>query len=93
MAVSMVVCKIVDTQTRDFYLPVIAYVHMPIINTRAEVSSDASVLNFGLSFHIHPSFVHASSKGSGESVDLRRLAKAFVTRQCNSANILCTCSR
>ena len=38
-------------------------------------------LKFGLSNHLHPYFVYASSEGSSESAQLRMLATAFVTRQ------------
>ena len=57
-----------------FYLLLIAYAQLPLINSRAEVSSGARGLTFGLSFHIHPFVVYASSEGSVESVHLRRLA-------------------
>ena len=33
---------------------------MPLINAHAVVSSKARILNFGLSFHLHPYFVYAS---------------------------------
>ena len=36
-------------------------------------------LNFGLSLHLHPCHVYASSESSGESAYMRRLASAFVS--------------
>ena len=35
---------------------------------------------FGLSFHLHPTFLYACSTGSGESALLRRLSRAFAYR-------------
>ena len=59
----------------------IAYVQMPLINAHAVVSSGARGLNFGLSLHLHPYFVYASSKGSGKSAHKGRLTEAFAARQ------------
>ena len=41
-------------------------------------------LNVHLSLHLHPYFVYASSKGSGETAHLRRLTWALVARQCDT---------
>ena len=41
----------------------------------------ASGLNFGLSMHLQPYFVYASSEELGESAHMRRLAWAFVARK------------
>ena len=38
-----------------------------------DISSKGRGLNFGLSLHLHPYFVYASSKGSGESAYKSRL--------------------
>ena len=40
--------------------------------------------NFNLLLHLHLYFVNASSKGSGESAYLRRLARAFAAGQCDN---------
>ena len=48
----------------------IAYAQMPIINDHVDVSSEARCLTFGLSLHLHPHFLYASSEGSGESARL-----------------------
>ena len=48
-----------------------------------DVSSGGRGLNFSLGLHIHQYFVYSSSEGSGESVHLHRLARAFVTWQCD----------
>ena len=37
-----------------------------------DISSRARGLNFGLNFHLHPCFVHASRKGSGEHTGFRK---------------------
>ena len=52
----------------------IAYAQMPLIIAHADVSSYARGLKFGLSFHLHPYFVHTSSKDSSEYAHMRRLA-------------------
>ena len=39
----------------------------PILNTHADISYGARGLNYGLSLHLHPYFVRASSEGFGES--------------------------
>ena len=44
-----------------------AYAEKPPSNTHAYISSGAKGLNFGLSLHLHPYFVYASSKSSSES--------------------------
>ena len=41
----------------------IVYALMSLINAHAVLSSEARVLNFGLSLHLHQYFVHASSEG------------------------------
>ena len=56
---------------------------VPSLNAAAKVSSQALDIKFGLSLHLHPFFVYVSSEGSGESAHLRRLARAFASRNCN----------
>ena len=56
------------------FLVRIAYAQKPHLSAHAFVSSKARNLNFGLSLHLNPNFVYASSNGSGESVHMRRLA-------------------
>ena len=41
---------------------------IPLINADTDISSKVRGLNFGLSLHLHPYFLNASSKGSGKSV-------------------------
>ena len=50
----------------DTILIIIAYARMPLINAIADVSSKARDLNFSLSLHLYPYFVHVSSEHSGE---------------------------
>ena len=40
----------------------------PPINANADISSKARCFNFGLSLHLHPYFVYASSESSGECI-------------------------
>ena len=49
---------------------VIIYVQMPLIKIHIGVSSGARGIFFGLSLHLHPYFVYASSKCSGEPVHM-----------------------
>ena len=49
-------------------LVLIAYAQKLPINTHADASSGARVLNFSQSIHLHPYFENANSKGSGEYV-------------------------
>ena len=51
-----------------------AYVKMPLINAHADLSIGTRGLSVCLSLHLHPYFVYASSAGSSESADMRRLA-------------------
>ena len=61
----------------------ITYGHILLINTYVDTSSKARGLAFGMNVHLHPYFVHASSKGSGESEHMPRLAGAFAAHQCD----------
>ena len=47
----------------------IAYAQKPPVIAHVKVSFEARSLNLGLSCHLHPDFVYASSKGSGESAE------------------------
>ena len=49
---------------------------MPLINTHADVDSEVRGLNVGLSLYLHAYFVYASSKASGGSAHMHRLALA-----------------
>ena len=60
-----------------------AHSQKTLINAHTDVSSKARGLTFGLSLHQHPYFVYLHSKGSGESVHLHRLARAFAARLCD----------
>ena len=51
-----------------------------VVNGNGDVLSQSRGLHFGLSFHLHPYFVYASSDGTVESVHMRRLARAFAAR-------------
>ena len=50
----------------------IAFGQMHLINENAD--SEVRDLYFGLSLHLHPYFVYASSQVSGKSAHMRRLA-------------------
>ena len=52
----------------------IAYAQMPLMNAHTDISSEVGGSKFGLSLHIHPYFVYASSEDSAESVHKRRHA-------------------
>ena len=46
--------------------------------------------NFGLSLHLHASFVYESGKGTGETAQLVWLFWAFIACQCNKyQNLMC----
>ena len=74
-------------------LVLIANEQKPHLNARAEGSSGARGLIFGLSLHLLTNFVYSSSEVSGESAHVRRLAWAFVARQCdeyqNQVSVYC----
>ena len=55
-------------------LALIACVQTLLINAHADISSNVRGLDFGLSLHLHPCFMYASSKGSGESLLICRPA-------------------
>ena len=57
-----------------------ACAQVPLINAHPDVFKEARGLYFGLSLHLHPYFMYASSEGSGESAHMRRLAWAFAAR-------------
>ena len=46
---------------------VVAYTQMPLINTHADISSNARDQNVGLRLHLHPYFVYASGECLGKS--------------------------
>ena len=50
-------------------------------NADAKIPDGATCLIVDLKLYIYPYFVYASSEGSGESVHLHSLARAFVARQ------------
>ena len=52
----------------------IEYVKMLLINTYADLSSEARRLNFDLGFHLYPYYVYACSACSGEPAHMCRLA-------------------
>ena len=55
-------------------LVLITCTQKPPLNPYFEISSWARGLNCGQSLNLHPYFMYASSKGSGESAHLCRLA-------------------
>ena len=57
-----------------------AYAQTPLMNAHTDVFSGDRGLKFGLSLHLYPYFLYASSEGSGESAHMRRLAWAFTAR-------------
>ena len=73
----------VENGTVHEILVLVAFPQKRLINVLAYVSSGARGLNFGLSLHLHPYFVCASSKCSGKYVHLRRLAWAFIAHWCD----------
>ena len=62
-------------------LVLIAYARTLQINTRVDVSNNVRGLKFSPSLHLRPCFVYTSSKGSGESVHMHRLARTFASRR------------
>ena len=64
-------------------LVLIAYAQKSPINANTGVSRGHKSLNLGLSLQLHSHFVCASSVGSGESAQQRRLAGAIVALQSN----------
>ena len=54
-------------------LVLIVNAQKPPLNTHYDVSSEAILLNFGLSYNLHPYVVYASGEGSGEPVRMHRL--------------------
>ena len=54
---------------------------MPLIIANVNLSSNPRHLNVGLSSHLHPYVVYASSEGSDVSAHMRRHARVFATRQ------------
>ena len=54
-------------------LILITYVQKLPINTHADTSSGARILNFSQSLHLHPYFVYASSKGPVKPQSMFRL--------------------
>ena len=58
------------------------------LDPHADVYSGAWSLQFGLSLHLHTYFVYASSEGSSEYAHMRRLARAFIARQCDKSQNL-----
>ena len=65
-------------------LVLIAYAQRPPLNAHPDVPSGPTCTIFGLRLYLHPYFVYASSEGSCESVQLHRLDRAFVARQCDT---------
>ena len=55
-----------------------AYAQKSPLNEHADVSNMVRVLNFALRLHLHPYFMCASSEGSVETAQLRRLSRAFI---------------
>ena len=51
-------------------------------------SNGARCLIFGRSLHLHPYFLCANSEGSGETVQMRRIARAFAGRLCDKYHAL-----
>ena len=54
------------------------------MNAFADVFSKTRDLKFGLSFHLYPYFLHASSVGYGKSVRMRRLDIALAADRCDT---------
>ena len=54
-----------------------------LLNTHADVSSEARRLTFRLSLHLHLYFEHASSEGYDKSVHMRSFAWVFAGHWCD----------
>ena len=59
------------------------YVQKPHLKARADISSGAKGLYFGVTLHLHPYFVKASSEGSGVSGRMHRLTRVFAAHRCD----------
>ena len=58
----------------------------PLINAHGDLFSKVRGLNFGLSFHLHHNLEHLSSRETGKSVHMCRLALIFTASQCDTVN-------
>ena len=61
-------------------LVLIAGAQMLLINDHADIFSGARGFNISPSLHLHPCFVSESNEDPGESLHMRRLARAFTAR-------------
>ena len=62
----------------------ISYAHKPLLNALADVSRRIRGHNFGFNLQLLSNFLHDSSKGSGKSAHLCRLAiRAFLAQECD----------
>ena len=68
----------------------IAYAQKLPLNAHTAICSGATFVIFGLSLHLRQYVVYASSEGSGESVHMHRLARAFAARNYNKYKISCS---
>ena len=62
----------------------IACAQTPSRNAHGDVGREARSIFCGMSHHLHPYFVYASSKDPGESVHMGRLARDIVSGQCDT---------
>ena len=63
---------------------------MPLIIAHADVSSRARGQIYGLSLHLYPYFVYASSEGSGESTHMLNLDRVFTLVNVNAPVVATT---
>ena len=72
-------------------LVLISYAHKPLLNALADLSRRIRGRNFGFNLHLHSNFLHDSSKGSGKSTQLYRLAiRTFLAQECDKyQNLMC----
>ena len=68
-----------DPKSESTNKKILALSRMALINTHAEVSSEARGLNFGPCLHLCSYSVNVSNKGSGESAQFYRLVWALAT--------------
>ena len=76
------------------FLALIALRAIAALNDHAEVFSGKRGLNFGLSLHLHPYFLHRSNEGYCKSEQLHRPVWAFIARQSDMRYIkfsACSC--
>ena len=70
-----------------YILVLIAYAQRPPLNAHAGVSSGSRGLTVGVSLHLHPYFMYASSEGSGQSAQTHQSLRC--STNCYVQNLMC----